>query len=626
MGLGDRITEWIEERRKEWGDALGTWLLDRLAGGMTKSLEGLEPGAIEAYSAGLDKVIADPNIPEDIKVFLRKANTTGNPISAIGGMIFMVLQSAGVVLGGSQPLSNILRYQQDSVLRTFRFDPLNAVTAWRRDPIKYAGIFEDLTEQGWTADRIEALKFVTQFLPNADEQTLWLAREVFEPAMIDKYGLDDELPIYTATDFAKIGVTPEQMTNKWRAHWQHASWIQVVEMLYRGLITEDDVRQWFRLVEIPPYWRQLLIDSAYAWPTRVDVRRWWDMRTITEDRLRELYAGMGYRGENLDDYVTWTKVYTEFPSLLARWQKGWITLEDIRRELRALGIPDERIEVFIQEKIEAEEPERTAADRSITITDIYKGVRTERISRAQAIELLQELGFDEDEADYKLAVNVPEDEVESVALVRKLSKADILAGLKAGVLPEAEARTKLLELRYVAGDVQLLLDIFNASIKPPAEGRQRQASKADILLAVKKALITPEEGYLMLIDVGFTPEAAEFILFVKAESSPFSPVTFGEFKDLTSKWRKATGMATKELNDKIKKAGDELVRITAEVQALEESARAEEFSQVDADVIPADAAERLKEINLAKNRALAEQLRIQQEYNGLVAEFKQTEG
>ena len=626
MGLGDRFSEWIEERRIAWGDALGTWLLDRLAGGMTKSLEGMEPGAIEGYSLGLQKVIDDPNIPEDYKVFLRKANTPGNVFSAIGGMLFMVLQSAGVILGGSQPLSNILKYEQDSVLRTFRFDPLSAINAWRRDPGKYFGIFEDLNEQGWTDDRIEALKFITQFLPNADEQTLWLAREVFEPKMIVKYGLDDELPVYANTDFSKIGVTPEQMTNKWRAHWQHASWIQIVEMLHRGLIKEEDVREWFRLVEIPPYWRQLLIDTAYTWPTRVDVRRWWDMRTITESRLRELYSGMGYRGENLDDYVTWTKVYTEFPSLLARWSKGWISIEDLRREVIALGMPADRVETFIQEKIEAEVPERTAKDRDITITDIYKGVRTERISRAEAIELLQELGFDEDEADYKLAVNVPEDEIESVVLARKLSKADILAGLKADVIGEDEARTKLLELRYVAGDVQLLLDIFNASIKPPAEPRLKEASKADVLLGVKKGLISSEEGYLMLQDIGFTPDAAEFILFVKAESSPFSPVNFGEFKDITGKWRRITGMAVKELNAKIKTAGEELVKITAEVQSLEEAARAEEFALHDADVVPEDSTQRLQDINLAKNRALAEQQRIQQNYDALVAEFKQTTG
>jgi len=585
----------------------------------------MEPGAIEGYQAGLQALVDNPDIPEELKSFYRKALSTGNPISAIGGMLVMVFQSFGVLLGGSVPLSNILRYEQDKVFRTFRFDPLNAVTAWRRDPAKYAGIFDDLWEQGWTADRIEALKFVTQFLPNADEQTLWLAREVFEPDMIKKYGLDDELPVYNNTDFSKIGVTPEQMTNKWRAHWQHASWIQVVEMLHRGLIAEADVYEWFRLVEIPPFWRENLIKTAYTWPTRVDVRRWWDMRTISESRLRELYSGMGYRGENLDDYVLWTKVFVAFPDLLARWSKGWISLEEVRSELVRLGMPAERVEEFIQSKVEAPRAERTSSERDLTKTDIIKGVKTERISRVEGVELLIDLGYDQDEADYILAINIPEDQVESVVKARQVTKSDIIAGLRSGVLTEDEARQRLLGLRYSALDAQLLLDIFNASIKPPAEEKQKQASKADIVLAVKKDLITPEEGYLMLLDLGFTPEASEFILLVKAESSPFSPVTFGEFKDLTGKWRRAAGMTTPAFNEKLRAKGDELVRITGEVKALEEAVRTEEFLLVDADVIPADAEKRLKELRVSLNRAISERERIQEEYNSLVAQFKRTE-
>lgn len=669
MGLGDRISQWIEERRAEWGDALGTFLLDRLAGGMTKSLEDMEPGAIEGYQLGLQKLVDDPNVPEDLRAFYKKALGTGNWISAIGGMLTMVLQSFGVLLGGSQPLSNIFRYEQDKQLETFRLDPLNIITAWRRNPALGEAFFEDLREQGWSQPRIDLLKLVTQFLPSPDEQTFWLAREVFEPKMVEKYGLDDELPVYANTEFSKVGVTPEQMINKWRAHWEHASFIQMVEMLHRGLITEKDLFEWYRLVEIVPFWRDKLTQIAYTWPTRVDVRRWWDMRTITEERLRELYSGMGYRGENLDDYVLWTKVYVAFPDLLARWSNGWISINDVRSELVKLGMPAERVEEFIEAKIKAPGAERTSSDRQITITDIYKGIRLERITREEGVELLQELGFDEDEALYKISVNVPEDTVETVVKDRQLTKSDIFAGLKAEVLTVDEARARLLEKRYSAVDTQLLLDIYLAGARelakadivkafkagaieeaealtrlqgrgyteedarillfekeePPVEARKRQASKADIVLGVKKGLITSEEGYLMLLDIGFSPEASQFILTVKVESSPFSPVTFGEFKDLTGKWRRAAGMTSPAFNERLRKAGDELVQISTQVKTLQDELRREELLQVDQDVIPEDAEKRIKELTVAKNRAVSEKERIQSAYNALVAEFRQTE-
>ncbi|KKL86589.1 hypothetical protein LCGC14_1943240, partial [marine sediment metagenome] len=250
------------------------------------------------------------------------------------------------------------------------------------------------------------MKLVTEFLPSADEQTFWLAREVFEPDQILKYGLDDELPAYADTDFSKVGVSPEQMTNKWRAHWEHASYIQMVEMFRRKLITEEDVRDWFRLVEIPPFWRQKLIDSAYTWPTRVDVRRWWDMRTIDEAELRRLYSGMGYRGDNLDNYLLWTKVYTAFPDLIARWKNGWITIDDVKSELTGLGMPTARVEEMIQTKIKPAGTERVAGERDLTKTDIIKGVKKEVISWSEGIELLVDMGYSEDEADYILAINI----------------------------------------------------------------------------------------------------------------------------------------------------------------------------------------------------------------------------
>ncbi|GAG49176.1 unnamed protein product, partial [marine sediment metagenome] len=186
---------------------------------------------------------------------------------------------------------------------------------------------------------IETLLKVTKFYPAPADLIRWQAREVFEPEMIKRYGLDSEFGAIEKEPFYKAGMTDDQITNYWRAHWEHASWMQVVEMLHRGLMTEEQVYDWFRVVEIPPFWRDLLIQSAYTWPTRVDVRRWWDMRTIDETELRRLYSGMGYRGLNLDNYVLWTKVYVAFPDLMARWTKGWITIDDVRRELTGLGMP-----------------------------------------------------------------------------------------------------------------------------------------------------------------------------------------------------------------------------------------------------------------------------------------------
>ncbi|GAH66134.1 unnamed protein product, partial [marine sediment metagenome] len=235
-------------------------------------------------------------------------------------------------------------------LTEIRLDPMSVITAWRRDKAKYEKLFKDLKDQGWTDDRIEALKFVTLYYPSPGELVHWTAREVFEPEMVAKYGLTAGIDKLRREDFYKAGMNDEQIDNHWIAHWEHASFMQIIEMLHRGIITEQDVKDWFPLVEIAPFWAENLIKIAYTWPTRVDVRRWWDMRTIDEARLRELYEGMGYRGTNLEDYIRWTKVYTDFPMMLSRFTKGWITEEEVYNWLIAQGIPAERAKHFIEEK------------------------------------------------------------------------------------------------------------------------------------------------------------------------------------------------------------------------------------------------------------------------------------
>ena len=622
MTAGERFKNWIDGLAESWKDLLRGWVLRTIGEGITKTLEDMEPGAIKSFKGVLTKLKDDPLTPPEMMAFYARALEPGNWLTELVAGMIMGLTALPALLGAGIPLGNIMGYIQDRELKSFRLDPAQVITAWRRDKDKYAGLFEDLKDQGWSDERIEALKFHTLFYPAPADLIRWQAREVFEPEMITRYGLDSEFGAIEKEPFYKAGMTDEQILNYWRAHWEHASWMQVVEMLHRDLLTEEQVYDWFRVVEIPPYWRNLLIQTAYTWPTRVDVRRWWDMRTIDEAELRRLYSGMGYRGVNLDNYVLWTKVYTAFPDLMARWSKGWISLDKVKSELTGLGMPAARVEEMIQTKIQSTEPERVAGERDLTKTDIYKGIKADRITRSEGIELLIDLGFDEDEADLLVDTNVPEDITDKVVAQRELTKADILNGLKTEVITRDQARTRLLDLRYSPVDAEFLLKIFDAQVKPPEEPAAREASKADIVAAVKKGLITPEDAYLMLQDIGFTPEAAMFILEVKAEVSPFSPINFAEFKDRTTKYKIAAGLEERPMPEEIKKAAGEVVKLTADLEALQKSIDTEQLGLVKNEVLPEAATLRLKSLQVKRNRAISSLEKAKSDYNRLIAEWR----
>ncbi|MBA7589715.1 hypothetical protein ES708_31804 [subsurface metagenome] len=244
------------------------------------------------------------------------------------------------------------------------------------------------------------------------------------------------------------------------------------------------------------------------------------------------------------------------------------------------------------------------------------------ISRTEGAELLIDMGYDEDEAVYILEINIPRDEEDVVVSQRELTKADILKGLKTEVITRGEAMTRLLELRYSPADAEFLLKIFDAQVKPPVEPREREASKADILLGVKKGLISETEGYGMLLDLDFTPEAAAFILEVKAEVSPFSPINFAEFKNRAQKYRRAAGMEIAEMPEEVKKAASLVVTLTGERDALTRSIEEEERGLIVGEPIPEAATKRLKTLQVKRNRAISKLEMAKSDYDRQVAEWK----
>lgn len=622
MTISTRIHDTIEQWQSEWKDRLRGWMASWITKGGNEFLESAEPQTIDLMRDTLTKMIEDPNISPELKKALEKSIEEGDWVAVAFGWLGMAIGSVLGILALGGPPGRIQTYAVDRITKSMRLDPISVITAWRRDQEKYEPLFNDLRDQGWSDERIEALKFFTLYYPAPADLVNWQAKEVFEPNMVTKYGLKDELGELRREAFYKAGMSDEQIDNFWMAHWEHPELRTIIEMLRRTDFSEEDMQAWFRLVEIPPYWRDKLIQISYEVPTRVDVRRWWDMRTIDEARLREIYIHQGYHGKDLEDYILWTKVYVAFPDLIARWRKGWITIDDVRAELTAMGMPADRVEEMIETKMKSTAGEKTAGEREITKTDIIKGVKKGVITRSEGIDLLMDLGYDEDDADYILAINIPVDEEDVVINQRELTKTDIINGLKTEIITEEDALARLLELRYTPLDAEFLLKIYKATIKPPAEARAREASKADIVLAVKKGLITPEEAYLMLQDLGFTPEAAQFILMVKAEVSPFSPMSYQEFKNTTGKWRKAAGMKAEPMTEEIRLAAAEVVKLAKDIAALQDAIKEEERGLMKDEVLPTEATEKRDELRVSLHRAESALAAAKSNYDRVVAEWR----
>jgi hypothetical protein len=622
MTLADRFHDWVEGRIVAWKDRLRGWMVSWAVKGITDALEDMTPEQKVSVNTIIDRLRDDPNTPAFLKPFLEGTKTKGNPALIVVGIVFAVIMFIGLIQGTFRPLGNLSEYVQEKVTKTFRLDPISVITAWRRDKPTYEKYFDDLRDQGWSDERIEALKFFTEIIPGVQDLIRMGVREAFDEDFVKKWEMDAEFYKMPVEWAEKLGYSREWSKYSWRAHWELPSVLLGYEMLHRDIIKPGELDDLMAALDIMPGWRKKLVALSWNIPTRVDVRRFWDMRTIDEARLREIYTALGYHGQDLEDYVLWTKIYTDFPDLLARYKNGWITIDQVKREIIAMGLSPERADTLIEEKIKKAAPERVATEKNLTKADIISGVKKGVITRGEGTVLLMDIGYDPVEADYILAVSIPLDDEDITVQKRELTKTDIIAGLKAGVITEPEALTKLIDLRYTTLDAQFILQIYKATITPPAETKAREASKADIVLAVKKGLITPESGYLMLQDIGFTPEAAQFILMVQAETSPFSPMSYQEFKDITGKWRKSAGVEATPEVEELRKAGAEVVKLTRDLAVLKASLTEEDRKLITAEGLPPEATKRRDDLRVTLHRAEAALAAAQSHYDALVAEWR----
>jgi hypothetical protein len=351
----------------------------------------------------------------------------------------------------------------DAMLKTVQqyLDPSGRIHLGWREGKGDDEIVTELVENGYNPDDAVKMVKVSHYYPSPGDLIRWQAKEVFEPEMIAKYGLDDEFGKIELAPFRAAGMTKEQSLNYWRAHWEHASWTEVQEMLFRGQLEESDVRDWFRLVEIPPFWRDKMIHVAYHPYTRVDVRRMHKLGVIDDDGLKRALMDIGYDSERAEGmkafYIKYNKQSGENP------------------------------------------------DRDLTRSIIEKAYRVGTISPNELEGGLTTLGYDEDDVSFMRAILDQDESLDRAADWIGLLRSQV----KAGLLDPVEAKNKLAAMGLASTAVDHWGNLFAAYAEEPV----KIPSKTDIKNWVAHKTITEPEGKAYLERLGYAEN--EIYLYMK---------------------------------------------------------------------------------------------------------------
>ena len=324
---------------------------------------------------------------------------------------------------------------------------------FRKNPGK-AWAENRLSEHGMTPERIKETMSVWPTIPSVQDILYLMGREAFEPDQIARFGLGADQPKDLVSILQLKGLDADWASKYWAAHWQQPALGNVFEMLHREQVNEDDIDEFFKVVETPPFWRERLKNIAYKVLTRVDVRRIHKMGVISDEQLIKNYMHQGYSRENAEIMSEFTVEYNE------------------------------------------------SDQRALTKADILKAYEDRDLSFKQALVMLVEIGYREAAAGFYLS-RVDLEMERAVRLEQiDLIKDKFLSNLSS----EADTRNQLTAAGVVQKRINELLDRWKIiRIK-----NAKLPSKTDVDKMLKHGIINEAEYRKQMLILGYSEDYIEW--------------------------------------------------------------------------------------------------------------------
>ena len=238
-----------------------------------------------------------------------------------------------------------------------------------------------LEELGFTPQRIKEIMSIWEVIPSPSDILWMVGKEAFEPDQVRDFGLDEELPTEQLEWLRKQGYSDYWSKKYWIAHWDYPSEGRVLELYHRGIISDKELNSFYRVIEMPPYWREKLKLASYALYTRVDLRRMHDMGLVTEDEVYKNFRGEGYDDDKARKMTAFYLKYNELndkdlsmSQIKNAYEADIITKDQAKNALMKLQYSEDQA-LFILEYVEYEEMIKIQKLRIKSIAKMFKSGR-----------------------------------------------------------------------------------------------------------------------------------------------------------------------------------------------------------------------------------------------------------
>lgn len=190
-----------------------------------------------------------------------------------------------------------------------------------------------------------------------------------------------------------------------------------------------------------------------------------------EEDLYNNFILEGYDEGQAGLLTTYTILIQMLPDLTALYQKGVVDGSYVISELKKIGVSEYEATLLVQKITDEFQIERLTQEKNLTKAEIIKGVKNNVLTTTQGASLLMDLGYDQNEAMYILAINKvvaagdPEGYWDMRRVTEQLKKArgekymeipDTLIALEKQI---KQMKSQMAELKTKGGDEQKIAEL-----------------------------------------------------------------------------------------------------------------------------------------------------------------------
>jgi hypothetical protein len=411
----------------------------------------------------------------------------------------------------------------------------NTYDAWNRGLVDDAGALWQLERQGYSGRELQAIKGLRYQMPGESDLVRFGVREVFTPEIAQRFGQFEGFPSGFGEAMAKLGYRASGAGSGdgssapggrswaeayWAAHWQLPSITQAFEMYQRrvklrdgGTFDDASLDMLLRAQDVMPYWRETLKQIAYNPLTRVDIRRMYHARVLTEQEVYNAYLDVGYNAVNArrltdftklnyapDDATTGVKNRELTASLIREsYRRHVITRDDAAARLIDVGYDAEETE-FQLDIDDARLAQNPTGDAAIPVRDLTTGALMEAyrervLTRAQVTTELTVMGY----AGNEITVLLSLEDLQVSRAWRNARAGEVRERYIGRAVDYATALTQLTEIGIPGDRAQFLVAEWGADFRRG----ERKLTVAEVFNALKFKYFTNEQALAYLRRLGY---------------------------------------------------------------------------------------------------------------------------